>query len=174
VHSTPASPGAAGARGVSAISVKPSRRGTPALATFAVSWRISTRSIPSTANAVSVSRRATVVGDSAAREGRVDPVADLQHARAAPVMEPGASRDAVVDDDGEVHVAAFLPLALPTRQHLAALLERLRLVRGPRHPRPQVLETLDDRLVLELRVGHAPAPQDDAVALDALRQHRRT
>ena len=73
-----------------------------------------------------------------------------------------------VEDAVDVLLAEIeLPAKLARQLHL--LVERLRLVPRPRHPRPQVLEARVDRLLHQRRIVGLPAAQDETRRLDPVR-----
>jgi hypothetical protein len=82
-------------------------------------------------------------------------------------VKPAAAGDGAVDKHGTHGVAGARPFLLPVGEQPPSLIQRLRLIGHPRHPRAEVLSALDDGSVQMLRVGHAPASQQDAFGLDS-------
>src|SRR5262245_22713623 len=85
-------------------------------------------------------------------------------------MHPAAARQLPVADDGEQDVAARPPLVLPFAEQGDAIGKRPRLVRHPRHPWTQVRRALADEPAECLRIVDRPAPQQQPLDLDSLRQ----
>src|SRR5204863_10149081 len=102
---------------------------------------------------------------------RADPVADLQAVRPDPRVQAAPAQHALLGgiEDRVDRVRAEVELAAELAQELDFLGEGLRLVAGPRHPRPQVLEARVDRLLEQRRVTRIPAADDEAWRHDAVR-----
>ena len=168
-----ASPSPAGSRRRRrASSAKPSFLGIAALASFAGSTRISTRSTPQ-----------IVEGDPRQGSGRLgrktrpypalaDPVADLQRIRADPRVQSRSADDLgfVGGEDPVDEVLAEVELASEGSQELHLLCQRLRLVVCPRHPRAQMVEARVDCVLQERRVARLPAAQDETLGDDPVRR----
>jgi hypothetical protein len=76
-----------------------------------------------------------------------------------PAVKPAASRDGAAAEHGVQGVAAAHPFLLPVGEQPPSLIQRLRLIGHPRHPRAEVLGALDDGSIQALGVRYAPAPQ---------------
>ena len=157
-----------------ASSTKPSLRGTPWLASLRGSIRISIRSASQTSKPTRVSAAARLGDDALPRRARADPVADLEPARPDPRMQPGAAEDLglVGAEDPAREVVARVEVGAELLDQLDLLLERLRLLVRPRHPRPQVLEARVDRLLQQRRVARLVAADDESLRLDPVRSGR--
>ena len=89
----------------------------------------------------------------------VHPVADLQRIGRTPHMEAASADDRVTVERAEYKIAAGLPRALPIADQGAASVERQGLELGPRHPRSEMLETLEGRRIQRFGVAELPAAQ---------------
>ena len=101
-----------------------------------------------------------------------DPVADLEHALAAPRVQPG-SADGLGLVRREDRVDELLPeveLAAEAPQELHGLLQRHRQLVRPRQPRAKVLEARVDRRLEQRRVARLPAANDQPLGDDPIRR----
>ena len=157
-----------------ASSTKPSLRGTPKLAWLRGSIRISIRSDPADLEADPRQRGRRLGHDPLPRRARAHPVADLEPARPDARMKPGAAEQLglVGGEDPVREVLAGVEAGAEELDELDLLLERLRLVERPRHPRLQVLEARVDRLLQQRRVARLVAADDEPLRLDPVRSGR--
>ena len=169
-HSIPVSPGTLGSTRCSRRRRYPRRRGTPALASLALSWCISTRLRPRSPKATSVRRPAYGLGcEPATDKLRVKPIADLKCARTDSAVKSTAAGDRFVDEHRINQIFPVYPSPLPAGQQLAPLLQRPRLLCYPRNPRSEVLDTFEDCFPEALGVAYTPAPQQETIGLDSFR-----
>ncbi len=105
------------------------------------------------------------------RRARAHPVADLEPARPDAGMKPGAAEQLgfVGGEDPVREVLAGDEAGAEGLDELDLLLERLRLVERPRHPRLQVLEARVDRVLQQRRVARLVAADDEPLRLDPVR-----
>src|SRR5581483_10649073 len=92
-------------------------------------------------------------------------------------VQAGAAEDARVvgREDAQHEVLVEVVAAAEAAQPLVDDVERLRLVRRPRHPRAQVREAPVDGVLEERRVLRLPAAQDEPVSLEPVGgRHRVT
>lgn len=76
----------------------------------------------------------------------MNPIADLDRVGSVTAMKSGTPHHLTLTEDAKVTVAPFLPVGSPLAYQGYPILQRGRLIRGPRHPRMQVVDTLLDCL----------------------------
>src|SRR5207244_5881322 len=88
-------------------------------------------------------------------------------------MQAGASNGARLVRLEDTHDQVLVPVVAGAEgpQPLVHRVEGLRLVRRPRHPRPQMLEAAVDGVLEERCVLGLPAPDDETLGLDSVRRH---
>jgi hypothetical protein len=101
-------------------------------------------------------------------------LADLEPARLDPRMEAGAAELLLLVRGEDPHDEVLVRVELGAEQlhQVGLLFESLRLVLGPRHPRPEMVEARVDRVLRERRVARLVAADHEPLRLDAIRSGR--
>jgi hypothetical protein len=99
-------------------------------------------------------------GDPSTGSARPRPVSDLESGRTDASVEAASANERVRLEHPEMELLTSIPAVEPVSDEVLAIRKLKRLGRNPGHPRSEVIEALDDRLVQAESVGQGVPTQN--------------